>query len=234
MVRRVQVRAAISAIGEARRSAAVKSAVEAQFRDALRELSDAEQDSKELKSAKRSALYERIEKELQLPFPSRVDGRLDSLARSYARSSADSVYKQIVREKIAIEKRRPDGRAADEIRAIATEVGVTPAHGSGFHPPDPGADARHARYRQGRAAHRRPSLDTKKRYIHHYNFRLSVGETGFMRARCRDIGHGALPSALIIPVIPTPRRLAHDARGVGDPESNGSSSMAPCAAPRWP
>src|SRR5712672_2798045 len=49
MVRRVQVRAAISAIGEARRSSAVKSAVEAQFRDALRELSDAEQDSKELK-----------------------------------------------------------------------------------------------------------------------------------------------------------------------------------------
>src|SRR4029078_11669357 len=77
MVRRVQVRAAIAAIGEKRRNAAVKSAVEAQFRDALRELSDAEQDSKELKSAKRSALYARIETELQLPLPSRVDGRLE-------------------------------------------------------------------------------------------------------------------------------------------------------------
>ena len=32
-------------------------------------------------------INERIEKELQLPFPSRVDGKLDSLARSYARSS---------------------------------------------------------------------------------------------------------------------------------------------------
>ena len=49
-------------------------------------------------------------------------GSTRSRAATRARA-ADSVYKQIVREKIAIEKRRPDGRAADEIRAIATEVG---------------------------------------------------------------------------------------------------------------
>ena len=41
MVRRVQARAAIAAIGEKRRSEAVKSAVDSQFRQALRELSDA-------------------------------------------------------------------------------------------------------------------------------------------------------------------------------------------------
>ena len=232
MVRRVQVRAAISAIGEARRSAAVKSAVEAQFRDALRELSDAEQDSKELKSAKRSALYERIEKELQLPFPSRVDGRLDSLARSYARSSADSVYKQIVREKIAIEKRRPDGRAANEIRPIATEVGVTPrTHGSGLF--TRGQTQALTLVTLGTAKEEQRiddlSLDTKKRYIHHYNFPpFSVGETGFMRGpKRRDIGHGALAERALVPVIPDAETFPYTMRVVSEIlESNGSSSMA--------
>jgi polyribonucleotide nucleotidyltransferase len=232
MVRRVQVRAAISAIGEARRSAAVKSAVEAQFRDALRELSDAEQDSKELKSAKRSALYARIEDELQLPFPSRVDGKLDSLARSYARSAADSVYKQIVREKIAIEKRRPDGRAADEIRPIATEVGVTPrTHGSGLF--TRGQTQALTLVTLGTAKEEQRiddlSLDSKKRYIHHYNFPpFSVGETGFMRGpKRRDIGHGALAERALVPVIPDAETFPYTMRVVSEIlESNGSSSMA--------
>src|SRR6476661_8326349 len=236
MVRRVQVRAAIAAIGEKRRNAAVKSAVEAQFRDALRELSDAEQDSKELKSAKRSALYARIETELQLPFPSRVDGRLDSLARSYARSAADSVYKQIVREKIAIEKRRPDGRAADEIRPIATEVGVTPrTHGSGLF--TRGQTQALTLVTLGTAKEEQRiddlSLDTKKRYIHHYNFPpFSVGETGFMRGpKRRDIGHGALAERALVPVIPNEDEFPYTMRLVSDVlSSNGSTSMASVCA----
>ena len=73
----------------------------------------------------------RIEEELQLPFPSRGDAGLDTLARSWARKAADAVYKQIVREKIAVEKRRPDGRASEEIRPIRCEVSVGPrTHGS--------------------------------------------------------------------------------------------------------
>ena len=40
-----------------------------QFEADLRELTDAEQDSKELKSAKRDLLYERITEEIELPFP---------------------------------------------------------------------------------------------------------------------------------------------------------------------
>jgi polyribonucleotide nucleotidyltransferase len=232
MVRRVQARAAIAAIGEQRRVDAVKSAVDAQFRQALRELSDAEQDSKELKSAKRSALYARIELELQLPFPSRIDGKLDPLARSYARSAADSVYKQIVREKIAIDKRRPDGRAANEIRPIATEVGVTPrTHGSGLF--TRGQTQALTLVTLGTAKEEQRiddlSLDTKKRYIHHYNFPpYSVGETGFMRGpKRRDIGHGALAERALIPVIPDAETFPYTMRVVSEIlESNGSSSMA--------
>ena len=40
-----------------------------QFEDDLRALTDAEQDSKELKSAKRHLLFSRIEEEVELPFP---------------------------------------------------------------------------------------------------------------------------------------------------------------------
>ena len=57
-------------IGEARRLKALVDPVREQFAGALRELSDAEQDSKELKSAKRAAVNRRIETELRLPFPS--------------------------------------------------------------------------------------------------------------------------------------------------------------------
>ena len=167
-----------------------------------------------------------------MPFPSRVDGKLDSLARSYARSAADSVYKQIVREKIAIEKRRPDGRAANEIRPIATEVGVTPrTHGSGLF--TRGQTQALTLVTLGTAKEEQRiddlSLDTKKRYIHHYNFPpFSVGETGFMRGpKRRDIGHGALAERALVPVIPDAETFPYTMRVVSEIlESNGSSSMA--------
>ncbi len=240
MVRRVQVRAAISAIGEKRRNAAVKSAVEAQFREALRELSDAEQDSKELKSAKRSALYARIETELQLPFPSRVDGRLDSLARSYARSAADSVYKQIVREKIAIEKRRPDGRAANEIRPIATEVGVTPAHArlGALHPrPDPGADARHAGHGQGRAAHRRPLAGHEEALHPPLQLPAVLGRGDGLHARPEAPRHRPRRARRARTRAGHPGRRdvpVHDARGLRDPGVQRLlARWRRCAARRW-
>ena len=87
----------------------------------IRALSDAEQDSKELKSAKRQALVERILAELQLPFPARRRGRvLDAArrARAAVKAAIDAIYKQIVRTKIAVEKRRPDGRSENEIRQV--------------------------------------------------------------------------------------------------------------------
>ena len=233
MVRRVQVRAAIAAIGEKRRSAAVKPAVDAQFREALRELSDAEQDSKELKSAKRAALYARIETELQLPFPSRVDGRLDSLARSYARSGgrlglqADRAREDRDREAPA---RRARGRRdpPDRDRGRRSRPRT---HGSGLF--TRGQTQALTLVTLGTAKEEQRiddlSLDTKKRYIHHYNFPpFSVGETGFMRGpKRRDIGHGALAERALVPVIPDAETFPYTMRVVSEIlESNGSSSMA--------
>ena len=137
-----------------------------------------------------------------------------------------------MREKIAIEKRRPDGRAADEIRAIATEVGVTPrTHGSGLF--TRGQTQALTLVTLGTAKEEQRiddlSLDTKKRYIHHYNFPpFSVGETGFMRGpKRRDIGHGALAERALVPVIPDAETFPYTMRVVSEIlESNGSSSMA--------
>ena len=51
----------------------------------------------------------------------------DSLTKSYVKKAAEAIYKDLVRKKIAIDKRRPDGRGAEEIRPIECEVTVSPA-----------------------------------------------------------------------------------------------------------
>ena len=48
--------------------------------------------------------------------------------RAAAQMAFDKLEKAIIRERIAVQKVRPDGRAANEIRDISIEVGVAPAH----------------------------------------------------------------------------------------------------------
>src|SRR5207247_6519272 len=108
------------------------------FESDLRALTDAEQDSKELKSAKRHLLFERIVETVNLPFPvgpPAGDGEetlvKDSLTKNFVKKAAEAIYKDIVRKKIAVDKNRPDGRSPEEIRPINCEVRVSPrAHGS--------------------------------------------------------------------------------------------------------
>ncbi|MBA3304353.1 MAG: polyribonucleotide nucleotidyltransferase, partial [Thermoleophilaceae bacterium] len=51
--------------------------------------------------------------------------------RAAAQMAFDKLEKETIRRRIAIDKKRPDGRAADEIRDIWIEVGVAPrTHGS--------------------------------------------------------------------------------------------------------
>ena len=123
--RRMQVRASLAAMLEKQRLAAVEGPVREQFENDLRVLTDAEKDSKELKSAKRHLLFDRIIDTVALPFPvgpATVDGDSplikDSATKSYVKKASEAIYKDLVRKKIAIDKRRPDGRAADEIRPI--------------------------------------------------------------------------------------------------------------------
>ena len=200
-------------------------------------LTDAEQDSKELKSAKRSLLFERIIETVELPFPvgpATTDGEpvvKDALTKSYVKKACEAIYKSLVRQKIAVQKIRPDGRNATQIRPIEVEVGVLPrTHGSGLF--TRGQTQIMSLLTLGTAKEGQRiddlSLERDRRYMHHYNFPpYSVGETGRMGSpKRRDIGHGALAQRALEPVLPTTEDFPYTIRIVSETlESNGSSSM---------
>jgi polyribonucleotide nucleotidyltransferase len=235
IVRETQIRNGLLAVLEQERAAAVEAAVRNQFETDLRALTDAEQDSKELKSRKRDILLTRIQDSVVLPFPSgTADGEapsVDAATRSAVKKAADAIYKDLVRKKIAVDKRRPDGRGTEEIRPITTEVGVSPrTHGSALF--TRGQTQIMTLCTLGTAKEQQRiddlSLEQERRYMHHYNFPpYSVGETGFMRGpKRRDIGHGALAQRALEPVIPAIDEFPYTIRLVSETlESNGSSSM---------
>jgi len=242
ITRQTQVRAALAALLEAQRSAAVEQPVREQFGEELKALTDAEQDSKALRAAKRQLLFERIVEEVELPFPvgpasadaetgEPLPAAKDAQTRTYVKKACESIYKELVRRKIAVEKRRPDGRAADEIRPIEVEVGVNPrAHGSGLFTRGQTQILSSLTLGTAKEGQRIDdlSLEEERRYMHHYNFPpFSVGETGFMRGpKRRDIGHGALAQRALEAVIPGPDEFPYTIRIVSETlESNGSSSM---------
>ena len=75
--RQLQTRSSLAMILEKARLAAVEGPVREQFETDLRALTDAEEDSKELKSAKRHLLFDRIVETVELPFsvgPATVEG----------------------------------------------------------------------------------------------------------------------------------------------------------------
>ena len=147
-------------------------------------------------------------------------------------SAFDALQKRIIRHRIAVEKQRPDGRKADEIRPITCEVGLAPrAHGSGLFTRGETQVMTMLALGTTKEAQRIDGLgiETTKRYIHHYNFPpFSVGETGFMRGpKRRDIGHGALAERALVPMVPDEGDFPYTLRLVSETlESNGSSSMA--------
>ncbi len=236
--KQLQSRSSLAIVLERSRLAAVESAVREQFENDLRALTDAEQDSKELKSAKRQLLFERIIETVQLPFPvgpATVDGEApvvkDTLTKQFVKRAAEAIYKDLVRKKIAVEKRRPDGRDLEEIRPIECEVGVSArTHGSALF--TRGQTQIMSLLTLGTAKEGQRiddlSLESERRFMHHYNFPpYSVGETGFMRGpKRRDIGHGALAQRSLEAVIPPASDFPYTIRIVSETlESNGSSSM---------
>jgi len=238
IVRQVQVRSSLALLLERERLNAAVGPVREQFESGLRELTEAEQDSKELKSAKRHLLFEQIIETVELPFPvgpATVEGEApmikDALTKQFVKKAAESIYKELVRRKIAVEKRRPDGRGTEEIRPITCEVEVSPrTHGSALF--TRGQTQIMTLLTLGTAKEGQRiddlSLETDRRYMHHYNFPpYSVGETGFMRGpKRRDIGHGALAQRALEAVIPPAEEFPYTIRLVSETlESNGSSSM---------
>ncbi|MBV9817350.1 MAG: polyribonucleotide nucleotidyltransferase [Solirubrobacterales bacterium] len=162
------------------------------------------------------------------------DPEADTFAeyRGNAQRAFDKLEKTIIRERIAVQKKRPDGRTADEIRPISVEVDVTPrTHGSALFTRGQTQALSVVALGTTREEMRLDTLglETTKRYFHHYNFPpFSVGEAGFMRGpKRRDIGHGALAERALAPMIPSEEEFPYTIRVVSDIlESNGSSSMA--------
>jgi polyribonucleotide nucleotidyltransferase len=157
---------------------------------------------------------------------------VDPQRRAAVQRAFDKLEKDIIRRRIAVDKRRPDGRAADEIREVTAEVGIAPrTHGSALFTRGQTQAYTVATLGTSREEQRLDTLglETAKRYFHHYNFPpFSVGEAGFMRGpKRRDIGHGALAERALLPMIPSQDDFPYTIRVVSDIlESNGSSSMA--------
>ncbi|MGI9539373.1 MAG: polyribonucleotide nucleotidyltransferase, partial [Miltoncostaeaceae bacterium] len=85
----------------------------------------------------------------------------------------DSLTKSLIRKRIAVDKERPDGRGATEIRPIECDVSVTPrTHGSGLFTRGETQVMTLLALGTTREAQRLDGLgiETTKRYIHHYNF----------------------------------------------------------------
>src|ERR1700716_2530250 len=156
----------------------------------------------------------------------------DQLAKPKLEKYYEALRERIFRDQVTKNKRRPDGRAFDQVREIWVEAGILPrTHGSAiFTRGETQAlvtttlgtsdDMQRLEGFQGEA---------KKRFMLHYNFPpFSVGEVGFMRgAGRREIGHGALAERSLSQVLPSEENWPYTMRVVSDIlESNGSSSMA--------
>ena len=141
-----------------------------------------------------------------------------------------------VRRLISVEKIRPDGRRADEVRPLNAQIDLlNRVHGSSL-------------FTRGEtqvlsvctlgAMNDTQIIDDlseveNKRFMHHYNFPpYSVGETGRMGAPGRrEIGHGALGERALSYVIPSEAEFPYAIRVVSEVlESNGSSSQASICA----
>ena len=142
------------------------------------------------------------------------------------------IQKKIVRRWLIEDKKRVDGRAMDEIRPLAAEVGLLPrVHGSGLFTRGQTQVLTIATLGTIDEAQRLDGIDDEdtKRYMHQYNMPgYSTGEAKAARSPGRrEIGHGALAERSLIPVLPSVEEFPYAIRVVSEVvSSNGSTSQA--------
>ena len=193
-------------------------------------------------------LVEAVKIQEKLARQDAIDAVFDEVLAYYTEIEADSatfkdvkavlngIVKEQVRHAITVNKIRPDGRKADEIRPLSSRLDLLPrTHGS-------------ALFTRGQtqslsvctlgALNEYQKLDgleieVGKRFMHHYNFPpFSVGETGRYGAPGRrEIGHGALGERAMKQVMPSEKDFPYTVRVVSEIiESNGSTSQAAICA----
>ncbi len=142
----------------------------------------------------------------------------------------DDVLKKVIRSKILYERKRPDGRALNEVRPLSSQVGLLPrTHGSALFQRGETQILTVATLGPLTLEQKLDGLSPEdtKRYIHHYNFPpFSTGEARRMGTGRREIGHGALAERALFPVIPDETDFPYAFRVVSEAlGSNGSTSM---------
>ena len=141
-------------------------------------------------------------------------------------------YSRVMREAVLTTGIRADGRALDEIRHIASETSVLPrTHGSAVFTRGQTQSLGVLTLGTGEDTQGVDDLEevSERTFYLHYNFpSYSVGEVKrIMGPGRREIGHGALATRSILPVIPDHDKFPYTIRLVSEIlESNGSSSMA--------
>ncbi|WP_120005832.1 polyribonucleotide nucleotidyltransferase [Nesterenkonia muleiensis] len=147
-----------------------------------------------------------------------------------------SVTKQVIRQRILRDQVRIDGRGLADIRQLTAEVEVLPrVHGSAIFERGETQIMGVTTLNMLKMEQSIDSLspETKKRYMHNYNFPpYSTGETGRVGSpKRREIGHGALAERAMVPVLPSREEFPYAIRQVSEAlGSNGSTSMGSVCA----
>jgi len=142
-----------------------------------------------------------------------------------------NLQKKVVRQWL-LEGKRVDGRGMDDIRPLDAQVGLIPrVHGSGMFTRGQTQCLTIATLGPMSDAQKIDGIDSEeqRRYMHHYNFpSYSVGETRPNRGPGRrEVGHGALASKALEPVLPSVEDFPYAMRLVSEIlSSNGSTSQA--------
>ncbi len=143
-----------------------------------------------------------------------------------------AVEKRVVRQMVARDKIRIDGRDMATIRPISCEVGVLPrAHGSALFTRGETQALVTSTLGTGTDEQRMDNIQGMefKKFMLHYNFPpFCVGETSMrLFPGRREIGHGMLAERSAAKILPKHEDFPYTIRIVSDVlESNGSSSMA--------
>jgi len=142
------------------------------------------------------------------------------------------LQKFVVRRWLLDEHKRVDGRALDQIRPLAAEVGLfRRVHGSALFTRGQTQVMTMATLGTLSEAQLLDGIDEEmeKRYMHHYNMPgYSVGEAKASRSPGRrEVGHGALAERSLVPVLPSVEEFPYAIRLVSEViSSNGSTSQA--------
>lgn len=163
--------------------------------------------------------YEHLDDEVQL--------------RKIISNSVHDAEKLFVRQKLLVDRKRPDGRAEGDVRKITCEIGVLPRpHGSALFTRGETQALVAVTLGGARDVQRIDALmgEYTKDFMLHYNFpSFSVGEVRPARGPSRrEIGHGHLAEMALSHVMPKEKKdFNYTVRVVSDIlESNGSSSQA--------